>query len=247
MRTEVKTAIVIPSYNEILALPELLLHLKTGLTREDAIIVMDDSPVGTSTLIEEKCSEALVDSELKFIFKKSGVKSGRGAAIRNGMEIALVEFPNIERLIECDADGSHQPSDILKIKNSPSTPDLLIGSRYLTASEIVGWPISRRVFSWLLNKSIPRLTGVRVCDITNGLRSYSKLAVVQILSKPQLNSGFIYLSEQAIIISHAGMEISEEPIIFLDRTLGKSTVTWREISNSIYGIFGLVISSHKKL
>lgn len=247
MRNEIKTGLIIPSYNEILALPELLRHLKKGLTSQDAILVMDDSSKEKSLLIEGKCLEELDNSQVRFIFKNSGAKSGRGAAIRKGMSIALAEFPNIERIIECDADGSHRPEDILKIKNSLSKPDLLIGSRYLESSQIIGWPLSRRIFSWLLNKSIPRLIGVKVHDITNGLRSYSRNAVVEILSKPQLNYGFIYLSEQAIIISKADMDISEEPIIFIDRTLGESTVTWREISNSIYGIFRLVLSNQKKL
>jgi threonine aldolase len=109
----------------------------------------------------------------------------------------------------------------------------------------LGWPASRRAFSWFLNKTIPRLTGVRLHDITNGLRRYSKNAAIEILSEVQVNKGFIYLSEQAIVISKARMVISEEPIIFQDRTLGTSTVTWREIVNSLYGIIKLLITNHK--
>jgi dolichol-phosphate mannosyltransferase len=245
MNASISTVIIIPSYNEILALPELLRELKLGLTHQDAVIVMDDSPIEISKDIERKCLEVIKNSEVVFRFDNSGLKSGRGAAVRRGMDIALSEFPKLERILECDADGSHRPEDILKIKNSLSRADLLVGSRYLKSSKIVGWPLSRRVFSWFLNKSIPRLTGVNLKDITNGLRRYSKTAVDKILSEVQVNKGFIYLSEQAILISRASMVISEEPIIFVDRTLGKSTVTWREISNSLLGIFRLVLVNHK--
>ena len=245
MNASISTVIIIPSYNEILALPELLRELKSGLTHQDAVIVMDDSPKEISKNIERKCLEAIKNSEVVFRFDNSGLKSGRGAAVRRGMDIALSEFPKLERILECDADGSHRPEDILKIKNSLSRADLLVGSRYLKSSKIVGWPLSRRVFSWFLNKSIPRLTGVNLKDITNGLRRYSKTAVDKILSEVQVNKGFIYLSEQAILISRASMVISEEPIIFVDRTLGKSTVTWREISNSFLGIFRLVLANHR--
>ena len=161
------------------------------------------------------------------------------------MSIALSEFPNFTTILECDADGSHRPEDILKIKNSSSEADLIVGSRYLKSSKIVGWPASRRIFSWSLNKTIPRLTRVNLKDITNGLRRYSKGAAEEILSAVQVNKGFIYLSEQAILISRASMVISEEPIIFVDRTLGNSTVTWREISNSLLGIFRLVLANRR--
>ncbi len=245
MTTFVSTAIIIPSYNETLALPELLGEIGKDLKSHDAVIVMDDSPKDISELIERKCREAVKDSEFIFLFNNSGSKSGRGAAVRRGITIALAEFPNVKTILECDADGSHRPEDILKVKNSSSTADLLVGSRYLRSSQILGWPASRRAFSWFLNKTIPRLTGVRLHDITNGLRRYSKNAAIEILSEIQVNKGFIYLSEQAIVISKARMVISEEPIIFQDRTLGTSTVTWREIVNSLYGIIKLLITNHK--
>lgn len=246
MNAKVSTAIIIPSYNETLALPELLREIKVGLSSDDAIIVMDDSQKEVSTQIQQKCHEAIQGSKCKFIFNNSGNKSGRGAAVRRGMIIALDNFPDLEAIVECDADGSHRARDILKIKDSLDRADLLVGSRYLKSSEIVGWPISRRLFSWLLNKTIPRLTKVHLRDITNGLRRYTKRAVLEILSEHQVNKGFIYLSEQAIVISNSGLVISEEPIIFVDRTQGTSTVTWREISNSLYGIFRLILTNRRK-
>ena len=245
MNAQVSTVIIIPSYNETLALPELLRELKLGLMKQDAVIVVDDSPPETSLEIKRLCLESIDDCEFDFRFDQSGGKSGRGAAVRRGMVLAISEFPNLEKVLECDADGSHRPVDILQIKNSLSSADLLVGSRYLSSSKIVGWPVTRRAFSWFLNRSIPRATGVNLQDITNGLRRYSKAAVGKVLSEKQTNKGFIYLSEQAILISRAGMAISEEPIIFVDRTLGRSTVTWREISTSLYGIFQLVIANRK--
>lgn len=246
MNAAASSVIIIPSYNETLALPELLRELKSGLSHKDAVIVMDDSPKQISLEVESKCREAIRNSEFDFKFYNSELKSGRGAAVRRGMSLALSEFPNFMTILECDADGSHRPEDILKIKNSSSAADLIVGSRYLKSSKIVGWPASRRIFSWSLNKTIPRLTRVNLKDITNGLRRYSKGAVEKILSENQVNKGFIYLSEQAIIISRAKMTLSEEPITFVDRTLGSSTVTSREVLSSLSGIFKLVLASLRK-
>ena len=245
MNNQILSVLIIPSYNETLALPKLLRELRAGLTERDAVIIMDDSSPKIFREIEQLCMQATRDSKFLLIFDNSGSKSGRGAAVRRGMAIALSEFPIVERIIECDADGSHRSEDILRIKNSVSTSDLLVGSRYLASSEIVGWPLSRRIFSWILNQSVPKITKVNLHDITNGLRRYSKNAVIKILSEKQKNKGFIYLSEQAILISRAGMVLSEEPIIFIDRTLGKSTVTWREVADSFYGIIRLVLENRK--
>lgn len=245
MNSQILTALIIPSYKETLALPELLQELKGGLTDHDAILIMDDSPINTFEQIRQKCLESTKDSNIFLVFDNSASKTGRGAAVRRGMEMALSRFPNVERVLECDADGSHRPVDILKIKNSDSKADLLVGSRYLALSKIEGWPLGRRVFSWLLNQFVPRLIRVNLCDITNGLRRYSKSAVMTILSEEQKNTGFIYLSEQAMLISRASLVVSEEPIIFVDRTLGISTVTWREVSNSLYGISRLVLQIAK--
>ena len=242
----ITSAIVIPSYNETLALPALLKELKHGLSNNDVVIVMDDSSDEISRVVRRECLAAIQGAEFEYKYIGSGHKSGRGAAVRRGMFIALSSYPKIDKIIECDADGSHQAADILKIKNSCSKSDLLIGSRYLPTSEIIGWPLSRRIFSWILNNSIPRLTGVQIQDITNGLRRYSKPAVEMILGEPQINTGFVYLSEQALLLVKGHLTISEEPIIFVDRALGQSTVTWREITNSLHGIVKIIFKSYSK-
>ena len=246
MTSTIKAVIIIPSYNETLALPQLLLELSLGLKDTDAVIVMDDSSIEIANVIENKCLKALAGSSFHFHFDKSGNKSGRGAAIRRGMLKSLDQYSDAAFIMECDADGSHRAIDILKIKNSESSSDLLIGSRYLPASEIIGWPMSRRIFSWILNKSIPRITSVDVHDITNGLRRYSRDAVVEILSKPQINTGFVYLSEQALILSQKRMKITEEPVVFVDRTLGSSTVTWKEIGSSLLGVMKLLTNKKRR-
>ena len=240
MNDKVKHAIIIPSYNEGLALPELLSRIVGDLQTSDAILIMDDSAQETARDIDSKCASLFVDYDCNYFFFNHGIKSGRGAAIRRGMKISRDLFPNLEFVMECDADGSHQPKDILRVKNSDSNMDLVIGSRYLPNSSIVGWPLTRRIFSFALNKTIPKLFDINISDITNGLRRYSVTAVDAILSQTQRNNGFIYLSEQAIIVNSAKLRINEFPIDFIDRTLGESTVSWREVTSSITGIIGLL-------
>jgi dolichol-phosphate mannosyltransferase len=246
MSDQITSAIVIPSYRETVALPVLLRELKKGLTKKDVVIVVDDSPLDVSVQVHQSCLKSLKDSENEFRFIPSGEKNGRGAAIRRGMRTAMNEYPNIVSFIECDADGSHRAEDILKVKNSKVQSDLLIGSRYLPDSAIIDWPLSRRIFSFILNKLIPRLVHVPIKDITNGLRKYSRASIHEILERPQQNYGFIYLTEQAIIVRKSGLSIAEVPITFIDRTLGTSTVTGFEIFQSIKGVIQLVFIGLEK-
>ncbi|CAB4924191.1 unannotated protein [freshwater metagenome] len=247
MSDQVTLAIVIPSYKETLALPVLLSELKWGLTKKDVVIVVDDSPAEIALLVHQSCLQSLDGAECEFQFIPSGEKNGRGAAVRRGMQIVMNEYPNCQSIIECDADGSHRVEDILKVKNTKVQNDLLIGSRYLLDSAIIGWPLSRRVFSYILNKLIPKLVHIPIKDITNGLRKYSKASIHAILERPQQNYGFIYLSEQAIIVKNSGLSISEVPITFVDRSLGTSTVTRHEILQSIKGVLQLIFTGVNKV
>lgn len=232
----IRTAIIIPSYREMHALPTLLKELSKKLRLEDAVIVVDDSPKDESRIIEKKCYESFGQSASQLTFVNRGIKSGRGSAVRRGMLIAYEKYKNLNYVIECDADGSHRVPDIIKLRDSVLSVDLLIGSRYLPGSKIQGWPLSRRLFSFLLNFLIPKMLSIKISDITNGLRRYSITAISRLLASPQENSGFIYLSEQALILEKSKSRIEEIPITFINRLEGESTVTIHEIINSIQGI-----------
>ena len=93
----------------------------------------------------------------------------------------------------------------------------------------------------MLNTMIPFILDIGVKDITNGLRSYSISAVNHIFDVPAHNPGFIYLFEQAFLSHKNKLNIEEIPIEFVNRSLGESTVTWREILNSILGLAELAI------
>lgn len=236
----VTDVIVVPTYNEELALPAFLNELTPKLKDSTAIIISDDSTLPKFEELKSAIKRLMLDETRIFIYSHHVGKGGRGAAVKRGFALALSEFPNLQFLVECDADGSHQPSDVLKIMNFDKDIDMLIGSRYLKESKISNWPASRRFFSKMLNLVVPRILGLKVHDITNGLRRYSKDCAKKIVNTDSINTGFIYLSEQALIANKSGFSISETPIHFINRTLGKSTVTYKEIFQSISGIAKIV-------
>jgi dolichol-phosphate mannosyltransferase len=231
-------ALVIPTYNESQSLPFLLLELENCWEKEDLIIVVDDSEevehIATSKLIE-----AMAVKGFQTLIIRGQLKGGRGAAILEAMRLLIRRDINFDFVIEADADGSHRAADILLIKNHKKNSDFVIGSRYMKESKIIGWSLSRRLLSRILNLLIPQMLNVKTSDITNGLRRYSFKAAQIICSYESKNSGFIYLSEQALYLNRSNINPSEIPIIFAPRIAGRSSVTKKDLLSAFFGLIGL--------
>ena len=241
----IEVVIAIPAYNESATLPIIVKELSLFLSEKDAILILDDSTFQIHAETQSAVTAAVNNPKCLVFFSHHNGKSGRGAAVRRGMELSIEKCPKLKYFIECDADGSHQVADIVKLKSSEIVCDLLVGSRYIKESSIIGWPIQRRVFSKILNSIIPFMLNVPLKDITNGLRRYTPQALRHILLQEPINTGFTYLSEQAFVIQANQLKINEVPIIFVERIAGHSTVTWKEIFNSLRGITYLLLLKKK--
>jgi dolichol-phosphate mannosyltransferase len=235
-------AVVIPTFNETETLSVFLRGLSSHMSSHDLIVIADDSDPRFRDKFIAMCQASIENQKVKIMFTFSDSKSGRGFAIRRAMELIQNLDYEIEYVIECDADSSHRVEDVVSIARSNNPSDVLIGSRYLSTSKIVNWPRSRRVFSLVLNTLIPKILKIDITDATNGLRRYNKNAVRKLLMFEIKNTGFIYLSEQILILSRNGCTISETPIVFINRTIGSSSVTWRDVRNSLFGLFYLALN-----
>jgi dolichol-phosphate mannosyltransferase len=228
-------ALIIPTYNESKSLPILLERLVKDWHKQDMIVVVDDSEKD-EYLKTERIINDFSNVGFSIHIIKGQLKNGRGAAVLSAMKFLLETNKEIEFIIEADADGSHQSDDILSIKNYDASADFVIGSRYREESLIIGWSFSRRLLSRVLNTLIPRILRIGTTDITNGLRRYSLKATKILCSYKIQNKGFIYLSEQALYLKHAKIHPKEIPIIFAPRIAGKSSVTKRDLINSLIGL-----------
>lgn len=231
---------IIPSYCEINSLPKFLNELAPIITLRDKIVICDDSPIEIAFKLEKICREISKKYKRELSFLHNLSKDGRGAAVLRGMKYSYNEFPEALYFVECDADGSHRPIDIINLRSEHDATSLIIGSRYLKHSKIQNWSLRRRFLSKFLNILIPKLFKLKVKDITNGLRSYSRESVALLISKCQTANGFIYLSEQLILIVGSGFSIKEVPIIFSNRISDKSTVTIKDLINSLKQVYLLL-------
>jgi dolichol-phosphate mannosyltransferase len=234
-----KIGIVIPSYNEAESIGPLILKIREVIP-EAEVMVVDDS-------VDLKTVDAVAALKLSGVTSKHrDQKGGRGSAILLG--ISLLLEAGCDAIVEMDADFSHPPEQLSEIlaKAKSENLDLLIASRYLAASRIVNWPLSRRVFSKASNLLARTLLGVPVHDYTNGYRCYSRRAA-ELISQTcgKYGKGFISLSEILVNVYYtkkAPMKIGEIPTRFVNRVRGESSVDHREIKNALIGlmkIYGL--------
>lgn len=236
---KVTSVIVVPTFNESETLPALIHELSKYLSEAEAILIIDDSAEDTYKSMVVRCKDLVDKNYYGMHFVSNDRKGGRGNAVLQGMKVSNKKFPNLSAVIECDADLSHSSKDILRILRHNSKSEVIIGSRYLPDSKIIGWSLSRIMFSKAINFMIPKMLNLEITDVTNGLRRYSSNAVSILLKHPQYNTGFIYLTEQILHINNSRLSIEEIPITFRNRTLGKSSVTLSEVFASIIGLVKL--------
>jgi dolichol-phosphate mannosyltransferase len=230
---------LIASYKDSASSVDLAKELIFSSKERLVCLIVDDSPDNVvDPLIAQVIKENPDLSGLIFS-NYSAVKSGRGAAIRRGMEDCHNRFPTFKFLLEMDGDGSHQVKDILQLVDNRDDSLLLVGSRYLRDSRISGWPVSRRILSRLLNLIIPKIIQLTVTDVTNGLRLYPKSAVQKLLDTQAKTDSFIYLTESLLHLS-GSFEVKEIPIHFVNREKGKSSVGARELVASLLGLLDIL-------
>ncbi len=224
-----KNIIVIPTYNEKKNIKILIIKI-LKIFNNIEIIIVDDSP-------DQEIKKILSEFNTVFYIHREK-KLGRGSAVLKGMNYAL-EKNDFTHLIEMDADLSHNPEEIKKNLNfiSENDVDLLISSRYLKESKIINWPLKRKVLSFFANLLAKFFLKVPVKDYTNGFRVYSKNAVKHVVKEcGQVGDGFIILSEILVQLYYNNFKVSERPTIFVDRVMGNSNVTLKEILNSLLGL-----------
>jgi len=238
-----KTLIVIPSYNEsenVRAMVETILGLDS---RYFVCIVDDSSPDRTSELVRSEIERQPEWQHRVHLIQRSK-KDGRGGAVRDGFIWGLETEEDFKAYVEMDCDFSHDPKAIAQgLQLLGEGWDVAIGARY-PKGIIVGWPASRRIFSFFANTLARILIEWSVPDYTNGFRFYTPKAVRLLSVSHQEYKGYIYLSESLSQLPRAGLRVRHSPIRFVNRQRGVSNTNLQEISDSLKAIFAIAWQHH---
>ncbi len=234
-----KAVVVVPTYNEIENI-ERLLRTVFSLQREFHVLVVDDnSPDGTATVVEENFKTY---PEKLFLLKRAE-KTGLGTAYIAGFKWALQH--GYDYIFEMDADFSHNPNDLIRLFNAchKEGNDVAIGSRYVKGVNVVNWPMSRVLMSWLASKYVRFVMGIDIYDTTAGFICYRR----RVLEKINLDNirfvGYAFQIEMKFKAYLSKFKIKEVPVIFTDRTKGESKMSSGIISEAIFGVIAMKFKS----
>jgi len=214
--------IVIPTYNEALSIPVLIPSIFGVLPNANILIIDDGSPDGTFEICQNLSS---IDSRISVINR--GEKLGLATAFVHGFKWGLQH--NYEAIAEMDADGSHQPSDLLELVDTLiAAPHLqmVIGSRWISGGAIENWAWHRTVLSRFANKYAKAILALPVNDVTAGFRVFRREVLSRIDLESLQSKGFCFHIEMTNVVATLAVPIKEVPITFIERKHGSSKMSF---------------------
>ena len=227
--------VIIPTYNEkenieniirkVFSLPDLF-HL---------LIVDDGSPDGTGDIVKSLQEE--YSGKLHILERKG--KQGLGTAYLAGFSWGLDR--EYEYLCEMDADFSHNPENLVRLYHccKDENKDVVIGSRYVKGVNVVNWPMSRVLLSYFASRYVRIILNIPVEDTTAGFICYRRKVLESINFKKVKFVGYAFQIEMKYIAYKKGFSIKEIPVIFTDRTAGKSKMSKSIIKEAVFGVLQL--------
>ncbi len=218
--------IVVPTYNERENVAALIPQLLNVVPTADVMLIDDNSPDQTANQAEQLFA---VYPRFAVLRRTSG--RGYGRSLLEGYRAAVNR--GYARLVQLDADFSHDPVIVPQLIDGTVRADVVIGSRYCAGGGIANWPVRRKLLSRFANAYVRAITGLKVQDTTSGFRCYTRRALEVLLELPIEAEGYAFLVETTFRAQRAGLRIAEVPITFVDRREGKSKMSRKIIYESV--------------
>jgi dolichol-phosphate mannosyltransferase len=218
--------IVLPTFDEaenleaIVAAILPVMRQAAGRDGFRVLVVDDSSPDGTGQIADRLAAE---EPELQVLHRPE--REGLGPAYLAGFAVALED--DASHVIEMDADFSHEPHDLPRLLAAADHADLVLGSRYVPGGVVADWGLLRRLISRGGSGYARRVLGLQVHDLTGGFKCFRR-AVLEGIDLPTVRShGYAFQVELTYRTVRAGFRVAEIPIVFRDRRLGRSKMSWR--------------------
>ncbi|MBI4227117.1 MAG: glycosyltransferase [Candidatus Omnitrophica bacterium] len=216
-------SVILPTYNERDNLESLIPAIAAAFARTslEILVVDDGSPDGTAAAAQQLNARY---GHIRVIERPA--RAGLGSAIRCGYQAARHDV-----LVSCDADGSFQPEDLVRLVHAVAAgADLALGVRHGAgaAYETPRW--TTRVKYWISaagNWFLRRITGLPIHDFSGNCRAIRRDIWQMIRTREQTNA---LLLEVILEVTRVRGRIVELPVTFSDRRHGDSKLNlWIEI------------------
>ncbi len=233
------TIVIIPTFNEIENIEAIIRAVFSQEKVFHVLVVDDNSPDLTAETVKKLQQE--FTGQLHLLERQE--KTGLGTAYIAGFKWCLAR--DYEYIFEMDADFSHNPNDLIRLYNACHLhqADLAVGSRYVKGVNVVNWPMSRVLLSYCASKYVRLITRMKIHDTTAGFVCYKR----NVLETIDLNGikfvGYAFQIEMKFKAYLKAFHIVEIPVIFTDRSKGKSKMSGGIISEAILGVVSMKINS----
>lgn len=224
--------VVIPTYNEAENVERIVGAAAAELARlvpgDYRILVVDDgSPDGTGAIAEQLARELPTVEVLH-----RTAKSGLGRAYLAGFNHALAGGAQL--VVEMDADFSHDPKYLSDLLAAAERADLVLGSRYVDGGGVRGWGLLRQLISRGGGLYARTILGVGVHDLTGGFKCIHRRVLETIDLDSVSAEGYVFQIEITYRALRAGFRVREIPIVFRDRTAGRSKMSARIAAEALW-------------
>ncbi len=194
-------AALIPAYKPSAGLVELVKDLAARGT--PLILVVDD---GSGPQFRALFDELTLIPRVEVL--RHAANLGKGAALKTGINHALLQYPDVSGFITADADGQHHIEDIARVAGQLcQTPEaLVLGARTFEGDV----PARSRFGNLLTRRLVSALTGARLRDTQTGLRGIPTAFAAQLLDVEA--NGYEFELEMLLAARRSGVELIEIPI-----------------------------------
>jgi len=230
--------VIIPTYKEEENVEAIIKAIYSLSIPFDILIIDDNSPDKTASIVK---SLQTIHKNLHMIERPG--KMGLGTAYITGFGWALEN--NYSYIFEMDADFSHDPRDLVRLYKAchEDGADVAIGSRYISGVNVVNWPLSRVLMSYIASIYVRIITGMKVMDTTAGFVCYKKEVLDNIRPAHIRAVGYGFQIEMKFTAWKFGYKIVEIPIIFTDRKLGSSKMSGGIFNEALWGVLRMKLRS----
>lgn len=231
--------VIIPTFNEKENIEKIIRKVFSLAIPFHILIVDDGSPDGTADIVKNLQREF---SEKLFIEERKG-KQGLGTAYIHGFNWALKKNPALsgaegyEYIFEMDADFSHNPEDLIRLRDAcVKGADVAVGSRYVKGGKVENWPIGRIMMSYFASVYVRTILWVNIFDTTAGFKCYRRKVLEAIDFDKIKFMGYAFQIEMKYTAHKLGFRVVEVPITFRDRTEGVSKMSMGIFKEAFWGV-----------
>jgi dolichol-phosphate mannosyltransferase len=226
-----KAIVVVPTYNERENLENFVSQVRAQPGNIDVLVVDDNSPDRTGDLADELASR--FPGNVSVLHRER--KEGLGPAYLAGFQHVLAHMDH-DRIIQMDADLSHDPAYLPAFLKAAETYDLVLGSRYVKGISVVNWDFKRLLLSKTASRYVRIVTGLPFTDLTGGFKCWRRKTLEGIGLREVSARGYIFQTEMTFRTNRMGFSVGEIPIIFYERNLGRSKISGPIIVEALFRV-----------